>query len=250
MVAFDRVRAAGLVKLYGRTRALAGVSLELHAGEVTVIEGPNGSGKSTLLQILALTAKPTDGTLTFGELDARRHASTLRRHLGVVAHASMLYPDLTGRENVRLYAALFGLERPGARAAELFERFAIGSFGDRPVRTYSRGQLQRVSLARALVADPTLLLLDEPSTGLDVAGVARLEEVVHAERARGAIVVLVTHDGGLAARVASRRVALQGGRLVPAPEGPPYRTDLEARSPDGHPPEATERSAASAEESR
>jgi heme exporter protein A len=214
--AFDVVRAHQLVKLYGRTRALAGVSVELPAGHVTVIEGPNGSGKSTLLHLLALTAKPTDGTLRFGELDATRDARTIRRHLGVLAHASMLYPDLSGRENVRLYAGLFGLPDPRARADELFERFGIGVFGDRPVRTYSRGQLQRVALARALVAEPTLLLLDEPSTGLDVAGVERLVEVVKAERDRGAIVVLVTHDAELTAKVADRRVALRQGKVVDA----------------------------------
>ncbi|MCA9611211.1 MAG: ABC transporter ATP-binding protein [Sandaracinus sp.] len=214
MPPFDRVHAESLVKLYGRTRALAGVSLELPAGEVTSIEGPNGSGKSTLLQLLALTAKPTDGKLRFGKLDASRDATTIRRHLGVLAHASMLYPDLSGRENVRLYAGLFGVDKPVERADALFERFGIGVFGDRPVRTYSRGQLQRVALARALVADPTLLLLDEPSTGLDVAGVERLEAVIREERERGAIVVLVTHDGELSSRVADRRIALRNGKVV------------------------------------
>ena len=214
MPPFDRVHAESLVKLYGRTRALAGVSVELGAGEVTSIEGPNGSGKSTLLQLLALTAKPTDGKLRFGKLDASRDATTIRRHLGVLAHASMLYPDLSGRENVRLYAGLFGVENPVERADALFERFGIGVFGDRPVRTYSRGQLQRVALARALVADPTLLLLDEPSTGLDVAGVERLEAVIREERERGAIVVLVTHDGELSSRVADRRIALRNGKVV------------------------------------
>lgn len=211
---FDRVHADGVVKLYGRTRALAGVSLEFGAGEVTAVEGPNGSGKSTLLQLLALTAKPTDGRLRFGALDAARDATTIRRHLGVLAHASMLYPDLSGRENVRLYAGLFGVTQPAARADALFERFGIGVFGDRPVRTYSRGQLQRVALARALIAEPTLLLLDEPSTGLDVAGVDRLVEVVRQERERGAIVVLVTHDAELSARVADRRVTLRNGKVV------------------------------------
>jgi len=215
-LAFDRVHGERLVKLYGRTRALAGVDVAFAAGEVTVVEGPNGSGKSTLLHLLALTAKPTDGVLRFGKLDATKDARAIRRHLGVLAHASMLYPDLSGRENVRLYAALFGVSDPKARADALFDRFGIGPFGDRPVRTYSRGQLQRVALARALVADPTLLLLDEPSTGLDVAGVERLVEVVKAERDRGAIVVLVTHDGELSGKVGDRRVALRNGKVVEA----------------------------------
>ncbi|HJK91412.1 MAG TPA: heme ABC exporter ATP-binding protein CcmA [Polyangiaceae bacterium LLY-WYZ-15_(1-7)] len=211
--AFDTVRARGLVKLYGRTRALAGVDLTLEAGRVTVVEGPNGSGKSTLLHLLALLAQPTDGELRFGELRAPKQARRIRRHVGVLTHASMLYPDLDGAENLQFYAELHGLPHPAARVKELRERFDIGPFGERPVRTYSRGQLQRVALARALVAEPDLLLLDEPSTGLDVAGVARLVEVVKEERARGAIVALITHDRELADQVADARLRLRRGRV-------------------------------------
>ncbi len=216
-VAFAEVRVKKLVKLYGRTRALAGVSLTLPAGAVTVVEGPNGSGKSTLLHCLALLAKPTSGSIAFGTLDGRAHARQVRRHLGVLTHASMLYPDLTGRENLRFYAELHGV--PTSRADELCARFEVGRFIDRAVRTYSRGQLQRVALARALVARPSLLLLDEPSTGLDTLGVQRLVEVVRAERDRGAVVVLVTHDDELSRQVADRRVLLRRGRLVFDGEG-------------------------------
>ncbi len=212
-MAFAEIRVKKLVKLYGRTRALAGVSLTLPAGAVTVVEGPNGSGKSTLLHCLALLAKPTSGHIEFGKLDGRRHAQQVRRYLGVLTHASMLYPDLTGRENLRFYAELHGV--PSSRADALCERFEIGRFVDRAVRTYSRGQLQRVALARALVAEPSLLLLDEPSTGLDAAGVQRLVEVVRAERDRGAVVVLITHDDEFAQQVADRRVRLRRGQLMP-----------------------------------
>lgn len=206
---YDHVRAEGLVKLYGRTRALAGVDLELHPG-VTVIEGPNGSGKSTLLQILALMARPTDGALRFGPHDARRHRHVLRRSIGVLAHASFLYPDLSGAENLRFFGGLAGVE--DARVDTLRERFGIGRFGERPVRTYSRGQAQRVALARALLAQPRTLLLDEPSTGLDVAGVRRLREAIAHERDRGAIVVVITHDRAFAKALDATRVKLARGR--------------------------------------
>ena len=211
-VAFDRVCARGLLKMYGRTKAVAGIDLELPAGVVTVIEGPNGSGKSTLLAMLALLARPTRGEVLFGKEDAFRSRRSLRSHVGILAHSAMLYPDLTGLENLSFFADLAGLN--AQRIEQSTERFGIGAFGKRPVRTYSRGQLQRVALARSLLSQPTFVLLDEPSTGLDVAGVEQLVEVVRAERARGAIVAVVTHDRRFAEQVADIRLQLKQGRLV------------------------------------
>ena len=197
--------------MYGPTRALAGVDLELEAGLVTVIEGPNGAGKSTLLEILSLLARPTRGTLRFGTHDAWRERDALRGSLGVLAHAAMLYPDLSGLENLRLFARMYGVAR--ARVDALGERFEATGFWERPARTYSRGQLQRLSLARALLHEPRLILLDEPSTGLDVRASERLVDAVAAERARGAIVVLVTHDSALSDKLADRRLRIERGRL-------------------------------------
>lgn len=210
---FVSVRAQGLVKMFGPTRALSGVDLEFSAGVVTVIEGPNGAGKSTLLDILSLLSRPTRGALYFGKLDAWRHRAELRASLGVLAHAAMLYPDLSGRENIALFARMYGVAEQ--RVDELGERFEAGSFWQRPVRTYSRGQLQRIALSRALVHAPRLILLDEPSTGLDVRATEQLVSAVRAERERGAIVVLITHDGALVERLADRRVRIARGRLEP-----------------------------------
>jgi heme exporter protein A len=205
------VTAEGLVKMYGPTRALGGVDLVFPSGAVTVVEGPNGSGKSTLLSILAQITRPTAGRVRYGELKPR--SAALRRAIGLLAHQSMLYPDLTGRENLELTAGLYELEAEPTIAGAL-ARFEIGAFVDRSVRTYSRGQLQRVALARALLHAPSLLLLDEPSTGLDAHGVARLGEAVRAERARGAVIVLITHDPELASILADRRVRLARGRVA------------------------------------
>src|ERR1700712_3308299 len=118
---FSAVTAQGLVKMYGATRALSGVDLELSAGCVTVIEGPNGAGKSTLLEILSLLSRPTRGTLRFGQYDAWADRQLLRGSLGVMAHAAMLYPDLTGQENLSLFARMYGV--PNARVAAMGERF-------------------------------------------------------------------------------------------------------------------------------
>lgn len=210
---FDFVEAKGLVKTFGPTRALSGIDAHLRAGEVTVIEGPNGSGKSSMLGLLALLMRPTRGTIRFGAHDAFAAPDSFRGHIGVLAHAAMVYPDLTGVESLVLSAALHGVRRPEERIKELRDRFEIGLFGERPTRTYSRGQLQRIALARALIHSPRLLLLDEPSTGLDAASVARLEAAVKNEKERGAIVVLVTHDAALSEAVGDRRLVLSRGRI-------------------------------------
>ena len=213
---FDRVQTRDLVKLYGSTRALASVGIELPAGRITAIEGANGSGKSTLLQILALQARPTRGEVRFGAHDPVR-VPELRATIGLLAHAALLYPDLTAIENLELSAKLYALPDVPRTIAGMRERFELGAFAERQVRTYSRGQLQRVALARALMHTPRLLLLDEPSTGLDVRGVERLITVMKEERARGAIIALVTHDTSLAEACADARIQLVSGRVA-APE--------------------------------
>jgi heme exporter protein A len=213
---FDRVEARGLTKTYGATRALAGVDLDLKSGAVTVVEGPNGAGKSTLLSILTLQARPTRGTLRFGDVDALAAPDALRARIGVLSHASFCYPDLSGVENLILAARLHGVADPAARIATLRDRFEIGAFGERPLRTFSRGQIQRVALARALVHEPRLLLLDEPSTGLDTHATELLVDAVKAERARGALIALVTHDTSLGAALGDARVVLANGRVQSA----------------------------------
>ena len=209
---FDRVEVKDLVKVYGATRALVGVSAGFDAGRVSVIEGPNGSGKSTLLNLLGQLVRPTRGVIRYGEHE--KQSLELRAQIGILAHAAMIYPDLSAIENLALYARLYRIAKPTEKLRELIERFEIGRWGERPARTYSRGQLQRLALARSLMHSPRLLLLDEPSTGLDVNAVERLEAAVELERDRGAIVVLITHDPGLADRIAESRVKLDRGRLV------------------------------------
>lgn len=210
---FDFVQTRSLSKVYGPTRALTGVDVRFERGTVTALEGPNGSGKTTLLSLLGLMARPTRGEIWFGKLHAAKFPG-LRTHVGVLAHAAMVYPDLTAHENLRLFAELYGLAERDAAIAALAERFGLGTWAERPARTYSRGQLQRVALARAMLHVPSLLLLDEPSTGLDTASVERLIEAVRQERARGAIVVLVTHDEALSRALADQRIQLAHGRVV------------------------------------
>ncbi|MDI1436102.1 ATP-binding cassette domain-containing protein [Polyangium sorediatum] len=212
----SRIVGKGLIKSYGPTVALRGVSLTIDLGKLLVIEGANGSGKSTLLGILGTVIKPTAGTVVYEPLGDDLLA--VRAEIGWVSHETMAYPDLSGRKNVELAARLVGLDADEAwkRAAT---RFELGPFAERPVRTYSRGQRQRIALARALTHEPSLVLLDEPTTGLDKAGVSRLLAVVDEEVARGAAVVVVSHEPELFRERAGARLVLDRGRVVEAVTG-------------------------------
>lgn len=209
----DRVVAERIVKTFGATAALRGVDMTVEPGALTLIEGPNGSGKSTLLGILGTVLRPTSGHVRYEPLGAV--AAEIRRTLGWLSHEALAYGDLSGRQNVELVARLTGLD-PAEAYARAEARFELGAFADRPLRTNSRGQKQRVALARALVHQPSLVLLDEPTTGLDRAGVARLRRVLEEELARGTLVAVVTHEPELFGALPVRRVVLERGRLAKA----------------------------------
>ncbi|MCX7808564.1 MAG: ABC transporter ATP-binding protein [Deltaproteobacteria bacterium] len=215
MLGYKEVRLCGLTKRFGPNVALAGINATFSAGEITSIEGPNGAGKSTLLGILALLLRPTAGFLRYGDWNPFDHPTAIRRTIGFLGHASFVYPDLSAMDNWLLHAQLFGLstEAAKARIKVLRERLGLGDFIFRSTRTYSRGQLQRAALARALLHEPTLLLLDEPSSGLDSKGVELLIEALQEEQKRGAIVVMVTHDTELARRLSTKRLRLRAGGL-------------------------------------
>jgi heme exporter protein A len=204
-----QVTVHGVTRSFGRTVALRGVDASFSSGEITTLEGHNGSGKSTLLGILGTLIPPTLGTVSYGQDDMP--TADVRRQIGWVSHESHCYPDLTPTQNIRLAAAIYGA--PAGASEEMIRRFGIESFAQVPVRQLSRGQRQRIALARAMVHAPTFLLLDEPTTGLDREGTERLLEAVRAEAGRGAIVVFVTHDAAVAERIATRRLILERGRL-------------------------------------
>ena len=201
-------------KSYGRHRALVDVSLCFEPGQVAAILGPNGAGKSTLLGILSTLVSPSTGEVRWHSQRLGR-SSELRSRIGYVAHEPGVYGDLTALENLGLFARLYGLADGAARARALLERVGLGHVRpEAPVRTFSRGMQQRLSLARGLLGNPDLLLFDEPGSALDPAGIAWLSSVIAGERAQGRIVILVTHDLDAAAEVADRVVVLRRGRVV------------------------------------
>ena len=208
----SRIDVRGVTRRFGATLALRQVSTAFEAGSLTFLEGANGAGKSTLLAIIGTVLRPSSGSVwydPFGDDQAQA-----RRHIGWVAHESHCYRELSGRRNIELVAQVHGVQNASQHVERVIARVGADAFADRSVGTLSRGQRQRIALARALVHDPGVLLLDEPWTGLDVASVDKLETVIREEVARGSLVVAVTHGAGVAERLGARRLRLEGGRIL------------------------------------
>lgn len=193
--------------------ALAGVDLDVRAGDSVALLGPNGAGKTTLLRMLATLLRPTSGILKlFGDVIESGN-TIVRKRIGLLSHQTFLYPDLTVAQNLDFYGRLYGVEDRAQRIPELIERTGLTGFANRPVRTLSRGLEQRCGIARALLHRPELLLLDEPFTGLDRGAGAILSALVRQFRERGGAVVMVTHDLDRALELCGRLVLLQSGKL-------------------------------------
>jgi heme exporter protein A len=187
------------------TPALVDLNLDLDAGERLLLLGPNGAGKSTFIRVFAGLMRAAQGKA----LVAGQPARSTRGLVGVVSHASYLYDELTAAENLRLYAQLYGVARPVERVPDLLAQVGISHLADVLVGRLSRGQQQRVTIARALLHDPPVLLLDEPETGLDVAAVGLLEDLTV-----GRTVIVTTHNLSTGLRLGTRAAILSRGRLV------------------------------------
>ena len=207
------IEVVGVSRIFGRRRAVDGVTLSVPAGDCLALFGPNGAGKTTLLRLIAGLLRPSAGAVRVGGR-ALRDDVDARAHVGLISHQSMLYRALTARENVEFAARLYGVSDPRAAATRALQRMRVADRADTPVRALSRGLQQRVSIARAIVHEPSVVLLDEPYTGLDAAGGAALTGMLQSLRAGGAALLLVTHnvDEGLA--VASHAAVMLAGRIV------------------------------------
>lgn len=207
-------------RFYGRHRALHDCSFEARSGDSWAVVGPNGAGKSTLLNLLATIVKPSEGAVVFnGRYDSFADRGRIRAHVGLVAHDSLLYADLTGRENLGFYADLYGVGGDD-RVAEWIERVGLRGAADQPVGAYSRGMKQRLCIARALMHEPSVVLLDEPLTGLDRSGQGFLWDLVRWLRAQRRIVFVVTHRFSAPEGVFSHAMVLDRGRTRALVEDP------------------------------
>jgi heme ABC exporter ATP-binding subunit CcmA len=208
----NAVVAVGVGKSFGRLRALREVELELCAGTFALLLGPNGSGKSTLLRLLAGLATPSVGRVEVWGGDPRRH-HRIRRRIGFLGEQSMLYEHLSAVENLRFFARLYGIDESAGRIWSALEAIHLTVRAHSPVRTYSRGMKQQLALARACLHHPSLLLLDEPFSGLDEAAVRGLQARLDDQRRRGVTCVLATHRAECVLDLADRVLVLKDGRL-------------------------------------
>lgn len=207
------IEARGLVKSYGWLPVLRGIDLSIRHGEFIALLGANGSGKSTLLRVIAGLLRADEGSLIIGGWVMPNEAARVRAQIGLVSHKPLLYESLTARENLRFFARMYNLQRPDMRIDALLARVGLDGRDDEPVRGFSRGMQQRLSIARAILHAPSIILLDEPYTGLDAAAAQTLDSLLGELHREGHTLMLVTHQLEQASLLADRVLMLARGKL-------------------------------------
>jgi heme ABC exporter ATP-binding subunit CcmA len=208
------IEARGLTRKFGHLTALEAVDLDLRQGEALTLFGPNGAGKTTLLRILTSTLKPTSGTVRIAGRDPRVYERETRRLLGLISHQTFLYEELTARENLLFFGRLYGAADPAAAATALLDSMGLTLRQDDAVATYSRGMQQRLALARCLIHDPEVVVLDEPFTGLDPHSATMLRRTLEALRTAGRTLLMVTHNLSRGLELSDRFMILAQGRVA------------------------------------
>jgi heme exporter protein A len=218
------IETQGLTKSFGGHRVLRGIDIRIAGGESVVIFGPNGAGKTTLIKILATIMNPTSGSFLVNGLSTKDNAEEIRRSIGVITHQTYLYGTLTAYENLEFYGRLYDVSDPRARIAELAELVGLaGRLHDR-VGTFSRGMQQRLSIARAMLHHPSIMLLDEPETGLDQQAVMILRDCLRSGTGQRPSIVLTTHNLERGLELSDRLLILARGKI--AYERPTRTMDL------------------------
>jgi heme exporter protein A len=207
------LQATEITKRFGHRRVLNSASLSVQPGEVISIFGPNGAGKTTLIKILSTLVRPTSGTLQIEGVDAIADALRVRPSLGLVVHEPMAYLELSPYENLRFFGRIYGVNGLEQRVAALLDDVQLTPFAHEPVKIFSRGMTQRFMIAKALIHNPSLLLFDEPFSGLDVTGKQFMLKLIESERAQGKGIILTTHDTELGYHAGSRFLFLLNGQI-------------------------------------
>lgn len=208
------VAVKGLTKSFGSHRALRGIDLEIKRGESVVIFGPNGAGKTTLIKILATIMKPSAGKVLIDGLDVKDNAEEARRRIGIVTHQAFLYGNLTAYENLDFYGRMFDVPRRRERIEEVVALVGMTHRRHDRVSTLSRGMQQRISIARALLHKPAIMLLDEPETGLDQQANTLLWSAMQAEGEAKRTIILATHNLERGFELCERLLILGQGKIV------------------------------------
>jgi heme exporter protein A len=207
------VEVAGLTRSFGPRKAVTGVTFSLGAGDCLALFGPNGAGKTTLLRVLAGLLKPSSGSARVSGI-ALPAGADVRSKVGLISHHTMLYDALSPRENVSFAARLYSVPHASTRVEDSLRRMSMLERADAPVRSLSRGMQQRVSIARAMVHSPQLVLADEPYSGLDDSGARALTALLQELRSAGTAIIIVTHNLAEGLSLATRAAVMQSGRFV------------------------------------
>jgi heme ABC exporter ATP-binding subunit CcmA len=201
-------------KTFGYFTALGGVSLRINRGEFVALFGRNGAGKTTFLKVAAMLMRATHGKMSIEGIDIREEPEKARRRIGFLSHNTYLYRDLNPVENLRFFARLYGLADAEERIQTLLERVGLERRKTDPIRSFSRGLHQRLGIARVMLHDPSVILLDEPYTGLDANAVDVLNQILDEAARVGKTIILTTHDFGQGLRAATRAVIVDRGKVV------------------------------------
>lgn len=207
------IQIEGLSKIFGYLPVLKQLDLSIERGQFVALLGPNGSGKSTLLRLLTGLSKPSAGAIRIGGWEIPREAQAVRAQIGMVSHKALLYGNLTARENLLFFARLYHLDDM-QRVDDLLQDVGLSKRAHSLVRTFSRGMQQRLSIARAMLHEPHVLIFDEPYTGLDQDAAAVLDELLRKAHASGHTILMVTHQIERAALLADRIVILSRGKVA------------------------------------
>ena len=202
-----------LVKSFGRKAVLKTIDLSVPAGQSVALFGPNGAGKTTLIRIIAGLSKASSGRVVLGGVDVGRASDALRRYVGVVSHNPLVYDSLTGEENLKFFGRMYDVAELPRRIDEVLEQVGLRTRRKDVVRTYSRGMVQRLAIARAILHDPPILLLDEPDTGLDQQAADMLRSLLTELGSSDRTVLLTTHSLERGIEWADRAVILNNGRI-------------------------------------
>ncbi len=212
--AMPAIEARSLVKSFGHQVALRGVDLAVQEGEFLTLFGPNGAGKTTLMRIVASLTRPSEGMVLLRGQDLGKAPPTQRRHIGLISHNPLLYGDLTADENLRFFARLYELGDGRARIDHVLNQVGLAARRREPVRNYSRGMVQRLAIARAILPDPDIMLLDEPYTGLDLQAADMLRSVLEDLVAANRTVILTTHNLEQGLEMCDRAAVLHRGKVA------------------------------------
>jgi len=219
------VQVKGISKSFGNILALRGIDLKVKKGEFITIVGPNGAGKTTLLKILSTLMKPTLGKGRIVGFDLREEEKNLRRNIGMLSHFTFLYENLTAYENLKFYGGLYQVRNIEKEIKRVIQEVGLETRLHDTVRTFSRGMKQRLSIARAIIHNPSLLLLDEPYTGLDQWSEKRLKSILRRFHSKGKTIIITTHNLSSSLELGDRVIILSSGKILH--EQPVTRIDLE-----------------------